>query len=61
MITLAEVVTRTVPAQLLKQIASCQLIVYDLHDTDFEELEFVIQVFVDSLSSVTRSDNLSHG
>jgi hypothetical protein len=38
-----EIVSRTVPVDLLKSIVGCNYIVYDLHECDFEEFEFVLQ------------------
>ena len=35
---------RVVPTQLLKSLVQCAVLIYDMHEADLEELEFVIQV-----------------
>merc|ERR1740121_2375592 len=46
------IVKRVVPRveirKLLKTIAACDVVVYDLHDADLEELEVVLQVLYKS-------------
>jgi adenylate kinase len=37
------ILPRVVPTQLLKGLVQCSVIIYDLHEADLEELEFVIQ------------------
>mmetsp|Transcript_45282 Transcript_45282/g.111196 ORF Transcript_45282/g.111196 Transcript_45282/m.111196 type:complete len:707 (+) Transcript_45282:43-2163(+) len=37
------IVARTVPKTVVKTVASCRLITYDLHDADLEEVEFVLK------------------
>jgi adenylate kinase len=34
---------RVVPTQLLKSLVQCAVLIYDMHEADLEELEFVIQ------------------
>ena len=38
-----QVLSRAVPSELLKSVLNCHVIVYDLHNADFEELEFIAQ------------------
>lgn len=42
------VIDRIEVRKLLKTIAECDVVVYDLHDADLEELELVLQVFYKS-------------
>jgi len=42
------IVPRIEPRKLLKAIAACDVIIYDLHDADLEELEFVLRAFHNS-------------
>lgn len=37
-----KVVSRAVPAEFLKSICSCDVLVFDMHSTDLEEMNFVI-------------------
>jgi adenylate kinase len=37
------IIPRVIPTQLLKTLAQCQVVVYNLHDADLEELEFIVQ------------------
>ena len=41
--TCKKVVSRAVPSELLKHVAGCSMILYDLHSCDLEELEFIVQ------------------
>lgn len=45
---LQQVVPRFEVRQLLKTIASCDVVIYDLHDADFEELEMVLRILYSS-------------